>query len=182
MNIMQCALHPTKFSRVSSCATAKEMWDKLQVIYEGISEVRETKANMFVSEFEAFKMKQDESISDIFSRLTILTNGLKSLEKSYSEYEIVTKILRSLTSAWHTKATVIEESRNLSSTTIDELIGSLMTYELNLKRTDEPDIKKKSLALKGNIKIKNLNLKVSLLVLMKTQENMLCSPRDFKSF
>ena len=29
MNIMQCSLHPTEFSRVSSCATAKEMWDKL---------------------------------------------------------------------------------------------------------------------------------------------------------
>ena len=25
MNIMQCTLHPTEFSRVSSCATAKEM-------------------------------------------------------------------------------------------------------------------------------------------------------------
>ena len=86
MNIMQCALHPTEFSRVSSCATAKEMWDKLQVIYEGTSEVRETKANMLVYEYEAFKMKQDESISDMFSRLTILTNGLKSLGKSYSEY------------------------------------------------------------------------------------------------
>ena len=49
MNIMQCALHPTEFSRVSSCTTAKEMWDKLQVIYEGTLEVRETKANMLVS-------------------------------------------------------------------------------------------------------------------------------------
>ena len=117
---------------------------QVQVIYEGTSEVRETKANMLVSEYEAFKMKQDESISDMFSRLTILTNGLKSLRKSYSEYEIVRKILRSLTSAWHTKATVIEESRNLSSTTNDELIGSLMTYELKLKKIEEPEPSKKT--------------------------------------
>ena len=109
---------------------------------------------MLVSEYEAFKMKPNETVSKIFSRLTVLTNGLKSLGKSYTEYEIVRKILRSLTSAWHTKATVIEESRNLSSTTVDELIGSLMTYELNLKRTDEPEIKKKSLALKANMKNK----------------------------
>ena len=126
----------------------------MQVIYEGTSEVRETKANMLVSEYEAFKMKPDESISEIFSRLTILTNGLKSVGKSYSKYEIVRKILRSLTSAWHTKVTVIEESRNLSSTTVDALIGSLMTYELNLKKSDEPEIKKKSLALKANMKNK----------------------------
>ena len=101
---------------------------------------------MLVSEYEVYKMKSDETISEIYSKLTVLTNGLKSLGKSYSEYEIVRKILRSLTFAWHTKATVIEEFRNLSNTTIDELIGSLMTYELNLKRSDEPEIKKKSLA------------------------------------
>ena len=59
-----------------------------------------------------------------------MTNGLKSLGKSYIKYEIVRKILRSLTSIWHTKAIVIEESRNLTSTIVDELIGSLMTYEL----------------------------------------------------
>ena len=35
MNIMQCALHPTEFSEIFSCATTKKMWDKLQVIYEG---------------------------------------------------------------------------------------------------------------------------------------------------
>ena len=107
------------------------MWDRLQVIYEGTSEVRETNANMLVSEYESFKMKNDASISNMYARLTILTNGLKSLGKSYTEYEIVKKILRSLTSVWHTKANVIEESRNLSNITIDELIGSLMTYELN---------------------------------------------------
>ena len=65
MNIMQCTLHPTEFSRVSSCTTAKEMWNKLQVIYEGTSEVRETKANMLVSEYETFHMKNNESIYEM---------------------------------------------------------------------------------------------------------------------
>ena len=32
-----------------------------------------------------------------------------------------------------------------------------MTYELNLKRSDEPEIKKKSLALKASLKIKEPN-------------------------
>ena len=144
MNIMQCALHPTEFSRVSSCTTAKEMWDKLQVIYESTLEVRETKANMLVSEYEAFHMKNNESISEMYAKLTLITNGLKSLGKTYSEYELIKKILRSLTPVWHTKATIVEESRNLSSATVDELIGSLMTYELKLKKTEEPELSKKT--------------------------------------
>ena len=76
----------------------KEMWDKLQVIYEGTSEVRETKTNMLVSEYEAFHMKNNESISKMYAILTLITNGLKSLGKTYSEYELIKKILRSLTS------------------------------------------------------------------------------------
>ena len=29
MNIMQCAIHPLEYSRISTCKSAKEMWDKL---------------------------------------------------------------------------------------------------------------------------------------------------------
>ncbi|MQL70093.1 hypothetical protein Taro_002403 [Colocasia esculenta] len=150
MNIMQCSLHPTEFSRVSSCSSAKKIWNHLMVIYEGTSEVKETKANILVSEYEAFKMKHDETISEMYGRLTLLTNGLKNLGKNYTEKELLRKILRSLNAIWHTKATVIEESRNLSTTTIAKLIGSLMTYELGLKRSEEDVKKKKPLALKAS--------------------------------
>ncbi|MQL86988.1 hypothetical protein Taro_019522 [Colocasia esculenta] len=46
--MMQCAVHPKEFSRVSTCNSVKEMWDKLELIYEGTSEVRETKTSMLV--------------------------------------------------------------------------------------------------------------------------------------
>ena len=55
-----------EFSRISTCRSAKEMWDKLELIYEGMSEVKETKANLLITEYEMFRMKNDESISDMF--------------------------------------------------------------------------------------------------------------------
>ena len=99
---------------------------------------------MLVSEYEAFHMKNNESISEMYAKLTLITNDLKSLGKTYSKYELIRKIFRSLTSVWHTEATVIEKPRNLFSTTVDELIGSLMTYELKLKKTKKPEPSKKS--------------------------------------
>ncbi|MQM13762.1 hypothetical protein Taro_046688 [Colocasia esculenta] len=39
LNMMQCAVHPKEYSRVSTSTSAKEMWDKLELIYEGTSEV-----------------------------------------------------------------------------------------------------------------------------------------------
>ena len=55
--------------------------------------MRETKANMFFSEYEAFHMKNNESISKMYARLTLITNDLKSLGKTYSEYELIRKFL-----------------------------------------------------------------------------------------
>ncbi|MQM09705.1 hypothetical protein Taro_042583 [Colocasia esculenta] len=46
LNMMQYAVHPKEYSRVSTCTSAKEMWDKLELIYEGTSQVRESKISL----------------------------------------------------------------------------------------------------------------------------------------
>ncbi|MQL83589.1 hypothetical protein Taro_016086 [Colocasia esculenta] len=90
MNIIQCAIHPDEYSCVSMRSSANEMWDKLKLIYEGTLEVKETKANILVHEYEMFKMSPVETISDMFARLSNITNGLKALGKNYTSSEIVT--------------------------------------------------------------------------------------------
>ena len=37
INTLHCALNPTKFNRISTCKTAKKIWDKLKVTHEGTS-------------------------------------------------------------------------------------------------------------------------------------------------
>ena len=69
------------------------MWDKLELIYEGMSEVKETKANILITEYEMFRMKNDESIFEMFARLMQLINHLKALGKMYTDTELVRKVL-----------------------------------------------------------------------------------------
>ena len=61
------------------------------------------------------------------------------------------KILRSLPSKWHTKVTAIHEAKDLTKLPMEELIGSLVTYEINLakKLPEGEDKKKKIIALKA---------------------------------
>ena len=134
--------------RVSMCTSAKEMWDKFWLIYKGTSQVKETKANMLVHDYELFKMKSEETLFEMFARLMEITNGLKGLGREYSNAELVRKVLRSLSSSWHAKATLIKESKNLATLSLEELIGSLMTYEINVKRNEDDSKKKKMIALK----------------------------------
>ena len=55
---------------------------------------------MLVHEYEQFKMKNDESISEMLTRFTNIINGLKSLGKPDTNVENVRKILRSLPKNW----------------------------------------------------------------------------------
>ncbi|GKA96346.1 copia protein [Tanacetum coccineum] len=68
----------------------------------------------------------------IFIFNTIITS-LKALDESFSSRNHVRKFLRDLPTKWHLKVTAIEESKDLSTVTLDELIGSLKVYEMAVR-------------------------------------------------
>ena len=90
----------------------------------------------------------------MITRFTNIINGLEALGKTYKESKKVMKILRSLPSKWHTKVTAIQEAKDLTKLPMKELLGSLMTYEINLTKKQQEDKgkKKKSIALKATTK------------------------------
>ena len=151
MNILYCALDRSEFNRISGCESAKAIWDMLEITHEGTSRVKESKISMLVHDYELFKMHPHEDIKDMFTRFTEITNGLKALGRVYSNADLVTKILRSLPKHWEAKVTAIREAKDLRTLPLEELLGSLMTYELEQIRNDSEgrERKKKNLALKS---------------------------------
>ena len=72
--------------------------------FEGTSQVKQTKINMLLRQYELFKMNPDESIKGMFKRFTDIVNNLDSLTKTFSNEEKVRKGLRSLPKAkWEPK-------------------------------------------------------------------------------
>ena len=65
------------------------------------------------------------------------------MSEIYDQPKIVRKILRSLTEDFKPKVTAITESKDVDSIPVDELVGSLQSYELDLPKTN----KSKSIAL-----------------------------------
>ncbi|GAV61115.1 UBN2 domain-containing protein, partial [Cephalotus follicularis] len=115
----------------------------LEVTYEGTNQVKESKISMLVHEYELFVMHDNECISDMFSRFTTIINSLKNLGKSYSNQELVRKILRCLPKNWTPKVTTIEEAKDLSTIPLEQLLGSLMTHETTMKNHENVEVKKK---------------------------------------
>ncbi|GAV65592.1 UBN2 domain-containing protein, partial [Cephalotus follicularis] len=111
-HIIICAINFNNFIRVSSCISAKEMWDRLEITYEGTNKVKEVKTNMFVHEYEMFIMHENEDIKTMFTRFTNITNALQALDKIYTNSEMLRKILRCLPRVWMPKVTAIEEAKD----------------------------------------------------------------------
>ena len=91
MNILYCALDPNEYNQISTCESAKKIWNRLEVPHEGTIQVKKSKINILVHNYELFKMKSDESITKMFIRFTDIINDLKSLEKVYPNNEQVRK-------------------------------------------------------------------------------------------
>ncbi|GAV68272.1 zf-CCHC domain-containing protein/UBN2 domain-containing protein, partial [Cephalotus follicularis] len=72
-----------------------------------------------------------------------IINALQSLDKTYSNSELVRKILRCLPRSWLPKVTAIEEAKNLSILPLEDLLGSLMTHELTMQKRVDDEVKEK---------------------------------------
>jgi hypothetical protein len=103
---------------------------------------------MLTSRFEEIKMLEEETFGEFYSKISDLRNSMVSLGKSMSDVKLIRKILRSLPERFRIKVTTIEESKDLEEMKIEELVGSLQTYELSL-----PPVKKlKTISLKASKK------------------------------
>ena len=118
-----------EYNRIFQCKTATKIWGLLEITQEGINLVKESKINLLVHSYELFFMKDNETIVEMITRFTDIVNGLKVLGKTYKESQKVMKILRSLPSKWNT-ITAIQEAKDLTKLPLEEIIGSLMTYEI----------------------------------------------------
>ncbi|XP_075103487.1 uncharacterized protein LOC142178063 [Nicotiana tabacum] len=120
--------------KIQDCATAKQIWDTLQVDHEGTTQVKRSRGTLLYSQYENFAVKEGETIQEMYTRFTTLTNELKSLGMIIPKEERVEKILtRVLPITWESKITAIQESKNIATLPLDELIGNLTTYELRRK-------------------------------------------------
>nr|GEV90702.1 zf-CCHC domain-containing protein/UBN2 domain-containing protein [Tanacetum cinerariifolium] len=95
---------------------------------------------------------EEESIDNAFSKFNTIITSLKALDEGLSRKNCVRKFLKALHQKWRAKVMAIKDSKNLTTLSLDELIGNLKVYEEVIKKDLETVKGKKeqsrSLALK----------------------------------
>nr|XP_009624030.1 uncharacterized protein LOC104115153 [Nicotiana tomentosiformis] len=149
--ILICGLSHDEYNRISVCSNAKQIWDALQITHEGTNQVKRSKIELLMRNYELFSMKESEPIQDMMIRFTIITNELKSLGMVFTSEELVSKVLIILPASWESKFTAIQEAKEFDKISLDELVGNLKTNEMRKieLRNEEPK-KDKALVLKAS--------------------------------
>ncbi|XP_070048835.1 uncharacterized protein [Nicotiana tomentosiformis] len=147
--ILIYGLGPDKYNRIFVCSNVKQIWDALQTAHEGTNQVKRSKIELPMRNYEFFSMKESEPIPDMMTRFTIITNELKSLEKVFTSEELVGKVLRILPASWESKVTAIQEAKELDKISFDELVENLKTHEMRkIELRKEEQRKDNALVLK----------------------------------
>ncbi|GJW16720.1 zf-CCHC domain-containing protein [Tanacetum coccineum] len=131
------ALPRKEYERIFMCQTAKEIWDTLLITHQGNNQVKANKIDLLVQQYEQFMIPEEESIDNAFAKFNTIITSLKALDEGFSSKNCVRKFLRALHPKWRAKVTAIEESKNLTTLSLDELIGNLKVYEEVIKKDSE---------------------------------------------
>jgi hypothetical protein len=133
-----------EFGRISRCVIAKEAWETLEITHEGSKIVKASKIQMLVSKFEEIRMEEEETFDEFYSKLRTIRNSTINLGKKMTDAKMVKKILRSLPPRFIPQIAAITQSQDLETMRVEELVGSLQTFELLLPKPRNS----KNLALK----------------------------------
>ena len=159
MNVIFIAVSMEEFKRISNVEVAHTVWNILKIVHEGTKTVKINKLQQLTSKFESIRMFDDESFNEFYAKLNDIVNSAYNLGEIYDQPKIVRKILRSLIENFRPKVTAITESKDVDSIPVDELVGSLQSYELDLPKTS----KSKSMTLKSvdDVEVNGFNDKLS---------------------
>ncbi|KAI8553623.1 hypothetical protein RHMOL_Rhmol05G0030400 [Rhododendron molle] len=122
------------FEKISAAKTAKETWDILRNANRGVERTTRVRLQLLRGEFEAMQMEEDETISSYFTRMLMIVNQMRRYGEKPDDVRVMEKILRSLSTKFDTVMVAIEESKNLNTKTVEELLATLEIHEQRINK------------------------------------------------
>ena len=79
-------------------------------------------------------MHEDKTLSNFYTKLYDIANELFALGENISEITLIRKIVRFLPDRFSSNIITIEVAKDLDSITVEDLMGFLHAFEMNLKQ------------------------------------------------
>ncbi|KZV42978.1 hypothetical protein F511_22902 [Dorcoceras hygrometricum] len=127
------------FSKIKTCATAKEIWEMLTQLCEGNDEMKENKLTVAQQKYESIKMREGETMTEFDERFSSVVIELTGLGNEYSNRELALKVMRALPRECGVKTMAMRESKNLNKLELHDMFSNLKAYEFELETRSEAE-------------------------------------------
>ena len=131
---IQRGISKTIFPRIVGMTKSKDAWDILRTEFKGYDKVISIKLQTLWRDFDNLSMRENESIREFFSRVAIIVNQIRSYGDEITDQKVVEKVLKSLPLKFEHVVAVIEESKDLTKLTRQQLMSSLEAHEQRMSR------------------------------------------------
>ncbi|XP_016652015.1 PREDICTED: uncharacterized protein LOC107881795 [Prunus mume] len=137
LGIIQGAVSYDIFPRISKEETSKGAWDILHQEFHGDKQVRSIKLQGLHRDFEYTRMRDDETLSVYLTCLLELVNQMKGYGEELPRAHLVQKLLISLTKEFDPVCYVIEQTKDIETIEVQEVIAALKEFAQRLDRHAE---------------------------------------------
>ncbi|GAV66084.1 UBN2 domain-containing protein [Cephalotus follicularis] len=134
LTLLHSAVSNTLFPKIVSAKSAKEACDTLKEEFQGSKRTKAIRVLHLRRQFSNLEMKESEEVKDYISKLIEIVNQMKIFGGVFTDKEIIERLLICLPEKFDSKIAAIEESRDLATLTVTELIGSLQAHEQRLMK------------------------------------------------
>jgi hypothetical protein len=129
-------------------------------IHVGNKKIREEKYELLKLELNEFKMKDDEGVEQMYSRMGVLIQSINALDVvNLSEQEIISKILQTLPKPRYNIVKALLFEKDFTTLTITEVVSKIRSREMfmmeDMESSTSHSSAKKDLALKASEKAKS---------------------------
>ncbi|KAL5719509.1 hypothetical protein ACHQM5_012274 [Ranunculus cassubicifolius] len=133
--LIQEGVTKTIFPRIINAKTSKEAWDILEKEFRG--SIKTVKLQSLRREFENLKMKESEVLKDYFTRFLDVINQMKTYGETIPDQRVVEKILISLPERYDSIVSVIEQTKDLETLGVEDLMGTIKAFEQRMNMRGE---------------------------------------------
>jgi len=134
---LQEALDETIFPRIESCASTKVAWKYLKERYEGNIQVKQVRLQTLKMEFENLRIKDAKKFGDYCMKAKACVDKMRDFGEKVENEVIVKKSVEDNFPKWREISIIIEENKDLTTLSYDQLVGSLMSHE---ERFETPNV------------------------------------------
>lgn len=123
--------------QICNLTTAKAIWDAIKLRNLGEERVREARLQTLMTEFDAIKMRETETIDEFVTKLSGIATKSAALGEVMEESKLVKKFLKALPRSKFIQIVAsIEQSIDLKNTGFEDVVGRLKAYEERIREEE----------------------------------------------